>query len=115
MVRRRGSHARIRPHHRTDLLPQHPDDRPHVAHNLNAIRTSGGPFGGFVTQEEVDDGSVKIFVPEGFVEHAVSENVYAGTAMNRRAGYMYGAALARGPQGQVGGGLGQTLLSELSP
>ena len=28
-----------------------------------------------------------------------SENVYAGTAMGRRAGYMYGAALARGPQG----------------
>ena len=28
--------------------------------------------------------------------------------MARRAGYMYGAALARGPQGQVGAGLGQT-------
>ena len=38
----------------------------------------------------------------------MSENVYAGTAMTRRAGYMYGAALARGPQGQVGAGLGQT-------
>ena len=52
---------------------------------------------------------MRIFAPEGFIEHAVSENVYAGTAMNRRAGYMYGAALARGPQGQVGAGLGQTL------
>jgi len=38
----------------------------------------------------------------------VQENVYAGTAMGRRAGYMYGAVLARGPQGQVGCGLGQT-------
>ena len=28
--------------------------------------------------------------------------------MGRRAGYMYGAALARGPRGQVGAGLGQT-------
>ena len=28
--------------------------------------------------------------------------------MARRAGYMYGAALDRGPQGQVGCGLGQT-------
>ncbi len=28
--------------------------------------------------------------------------------MARRAGYMYGAVLARGPQGQVGAGLGQT-------
>ena len=49
-----------------------------------------------------------MIAPEGFVEHAVSENVYAGTAMGRRAGYMYGAALERGPQGQVGAGLGQT-------
>ena len=38
----------------------------------------------------------------------MQENVYAGTAMARRAAYMYGAALARGPQGQVGCGLGQT-------
>ncbi len=40
------------------------------------------------------------------MEHAVAENVYAGTAMTRRAGYMYGAVLERGPQGQVGAGLG---------
>jgi alkyl sulfatase BDS1-like metallo-beta-lactamase superfamily hydrolase len=68
-----------------------------------------GGVKGFVTQEEVDSGAVRIFAPEGFTEHAVSENVYAGTAMNRRAGYMYGAALSRGPQGGVGAGLGQTL------
>ena len=42
------------------------------------------------------------------MEHAIAENVYAGTAMTRRAGYMYGAALTRGPEGQVGAGLGQT-------
>ena len=53
-------------------------------------------------------GTVQVIAPEGFVEHAVAENVYAGTAMARRAGYMYGAVLARGPQGQVGAGLGQT-------
>lgn len=68
-----------------------------------------GGVKGFVSQEEVDAGKVRIFAPDGFMEHAVSENVYAGTAMNRRAGYMYGAALTRGPQGQVGAGLGQTL------
>jgi alkyl sulfatase BDS1-like metallo-beta-lactamase superfamily hydrolase len=34
--------------------------------------------------------------------------VYAGVAMGRRAGYMYGARLDRGPKGQVGAGLGQT-------
>lgn len=68
-------------------------------------------FGGvFAVTSEADAraGRVQIIAPEGFVEHAVAENVYAGTAMSRRAGYMYGAALARGPQGQVGAGLGQT-------
>ena len=49
-----------------------------------------------------------MLAPEGFVEHAVAENVYAGTAMGRRAGYMYGASLPRGPRGALGAGLGQT-------
>lgn len=62
---------------------------------------------GVTSQAEVDGGAVAIIAPEGFTEHAVQENVYAGTAMARRAGYMYGAALDRGPQGQVGCGLGQ--------
>lgn len=60
------------------------------------------------TQEDVDAGRVAVLAPEGFVTHAVEENVYAGTAMARRAGYMYGAVLDRGPRGQVGAGLGQT-------
>jgi alkyl sulfatase BDS1-like metallo-beta-lactamase superfamily hydrolase len=67
-----------------------------------------GGVKGVTTQEDVDAGRVPVLAPEGFVEHAVAENVYAGTAMGRRAGYMYGAALARGPQGGVGAGLGQT-------
>ncbi|MEV6967928.1 alkyl sulfatase dimerization domain-containing protein [Hamadaea sp. NPDC051192] len=67
-----------------------------------------GGVKGVVTEEDVASGRVPIIAPEGFLEHAISENVYAGTAMARRAGYMYGAALPRGPQGQVGAGLGQT-------
>ncbi|RFU82580.1 MBL fold metallo-hydrolase [Streptomyces triticagri] len=67
-----------------------------------------GGVKGVTTQEDVEAGRVPVLAPEGFMEHAVSENVYAGTAMGRRAAYMYGAALARGPQGQVGAGLGQT-------
>jgi len=63
---------------------------------------------GVTTQAEVDAGDVAVIAPEGFIEHAVSENVFAGTAMTRRAAYMYGTVLARGPQGQVGCGLGQT-------
>ena len=62
---------------------------------------------GVTTQADVDAGRVAVLAPEGFVEHAVQENVYAGTAMTRRAAYMYGTALHRGPLGQVGCGLGQ--------
>ena len=62
---------------------------------------------GVTTQADVDAGKVAIIAPEHFTDHAVQENVYAGTAMARRASYMYGAVLARGPQGQVGCGLGQ--------
>jgi alkyl sulfatase BDS1-like metallo-beta-lactamase superfamily hydrolase len=51
-------------------------------------------------------GDVPILAPAGFLEHAVSENVYAGVAMNRRATYMYGATLDPSPAGQVSTGLG---------
>ncbi|KAH0595208.1 hypothetical protein MHUMG1_06957 [Metarhizium humberi] len=67
-----------------------------------------GGVKGFVTEDQVHRDGIKIIAPEGFLEHAVSENVFAGTAMSRRAGYMYGAALPRGPGAQVGAGLGQT-------
>ncbi|WP_249522398.1 alkyl/aryl-sulfatase [Modestobacter marinus] len=67
-----------------------------------------GGVRGVVAQADVDAGRVPVLAPEGFAEHAISENVYAGTAMARRAGYMYGAALDRGPRGQVGAGPGQT-------
>jgi alkyl sulfatase BDS1-like metallo-beta-lactamase superfamily hydrolase len=53
-------------------------------------------------------GDVPIVAPEHFVEHALSENIYAGTAMTRRATYMYGALLPKGPEGQVTAGLGPT-------
>jgi alkyl sulfatase BDS1-like metallo-beta-lactamase superfamily hydrolase len=63
---------------------------------------------GVLDADDAAEGAVPVLAPAGFTRHAVSENVYAGTAMARRAGYMYGAALPRGPQGQVGAGLAQT-------
>lgn len=54
-------------------------------------------------------GDVPIIAPEGFMEQAVSENVYACTAMTRRSIYMYGAQLPKGPAAQVGCGLGQNI------
>lgn len=68
-----------------------------------------GGVKGVITQEQADSGEVLVIAPEGFTEHAVAENVYAGTAMARRAAYMYGAALPASEFGQVGAGLNQTL------
>ena len=51
---------------------------------------------GVVSPEDVAAGRVPVLAPEGFLEHAVSENVFAGTAMTRRASYMYGACCRRG-------------------
>ncbi|MEU8762686.1 alkyl sulfatase dimerization domain-containing protein [Streptomyces sp. NPDC048659] len=50
---------------------------------------------------------VEVIAPDGFLEHAVSENVYAGNAMQRRAQFMYGSLLERSEQGQVDAGLGK--------
>ena len=67
-------------------------------------------FGGVkgVTSQEAVDAGVPIIAPEDFLEPAIAENIYAGTAMARRSGYMYGAALDRSATGGVGAGLGQT-------
>jgi alkyl sulfatase BDS1-like metallo-beta-lactamase superfamily hydrolase len=91
------------------LYRGHRGDRPVVAviYTHSHVDHFGGVLG-VTTQADVDNGKVSVLAPEGFTEHAVQENVYAGTAMTRRATYMYGTLLARGPRGQVGSGLGQT-------
>lgn len=63
---------------------------------------------GVTSPADVDAGRVAILAPHGFIGHAVQENIYAGTAMTRRAAYMYGTLLERGMRGQVGCGLGQS-------
>jgi alkyl sulfatase BDS1-like metallo-beta-lactamase superfamily hydrolase len=62
---------------------------------------------GVITDEEVAAGDVEVIAPKGFMDHAVSENVYAGTAMQRRAAYMYGPLLTRDAKGLVDNGLGK--------
>ena len=91
------------------LYRSHRGDRPVVAviYTHSHVDHFGGVLG-VTTQADVDAGRVAVLAPEGFLDHAVQENVYAGTAMTRRAAYMYGTVLARGAQGQVGCGLGQT-------
>ncbi len=68
-----------------------------------------GGINGVTTQEAVDAGDVRIIAPEGFLREAVSENVIAGPAMSRRAGYMFGPLLPPGPLGHVDSGLGKII------
>ncbi|MEU4330946.1 alkyl/aryl-sulfatase [Nonomuraea dietziae] len=87
------------------LYREHRGDRPVTA--VIYTHSHADHFGG--VRGVVDQGEeVPVIAPAGFLEHAVSENVYAGTAMNRRSIFMYGAELPRNPTGQIGAGLGQT-------
>ncbi|MCA0208605.1 MAG: MBL fold metallo-hydrolase [Proteobacteria bacterium] len=70
-----------------------------------------GGVGGIVTPEQVRREKIRIIAPHGFSEEATSENVLAGTAMGRRALYMFGSILPPGPAGQVDTGLGPKLSS----
>lgn len=90
------------------LYREHRGDRAvsAVIYTHSHVDHFGGVLG-VTSQADVDAGKVAVLAPEGFIEHAVQENVYAGTAMARRAAYMYGTNVARGPRGQVGCGLGQ--------
>lgn len=62
---------------------------------------------GVITDEQVAAGDVEVIAPAGFMEHAISENVYAGNAMQRRAIYMYGLPLSRDEKGLIDNGLGK--------
>lgn len=80
----------------TGIIMSHP----HVDHY--------GGIKGIITEEEAS--LIPIVAPADFHEHAVSENVYAGNAMGRRAGYQYGAILEPGETGSlsIGIGMGQS-------
>ncbi|MCR5024116.1 MAG: MBL fold metallo-hydrolase [Lachnospiraceae bacterium] len=69
-----------------------------------------GGVEGIVSEEQVKKEGIKIIAPEGFEEHAVAENIYAGNAMARRASYQYGTLLGGGETGSlcIGIGMGQS-------
>ncbi len=66
-----------------------------------------GGVRGVVDEADVRAGKVAIIAPRDFMQHTISENVYAGNAMNRRLFYQYGLLLPASPFGYVGQGLGQ--------
>lgn len=46
-------------------------------------------------EEQIASGKIPVIVPEGFEDHAVSENLYAEPAMARRASYQYSGDIIR--------------------
>lgn len=68
-----------------------------------------GGIRGIVSEEDIEQNRVEIIAPEGFFEHAISENVIAGNAMMRRAMVMFGALISKDSLGMVGNGLGQVV------
>ncbi|RIZ60661.1 hypothetical protein KU43_07570, partial [Mesotoga sp. SC_NapDC2] len=57
-------------------------------------------------EEQISSGKVPIIVSEGFTEHAVSENLFVGTAMTRRAAYQYGVLLEKSERDSLSMGIG---------
>ena len=60
----------------------------------------GDHFGGVrgvVDEADVVSGKVKVIAPKGFLEAAISENVFAGNAMSRRLQWQYAIMLQRRP------------------
>jgi alkyl sulfatase BDS1-like metallo-beta-lactamase superfamily hydrolase len=89
------------------LVREHLGDLPVTA--VLSTHSHADHFGGIegvADLADVQSGRVRYVVPAHFVEESVSENVLAGNVMSRRASYMYGNAVAPGPQGAVGAGLG---------
>ena len=66
-----------------------------------------GGVRGVVDEADVKSGKVQIIAPAGFMEAAISENVYAGNAMVRRAMYQYGLLLPSSPFGHVDQAIGK--------
>lgn len=85
------------------LYRAHRGDRPVTA--VIYTHSHADHFGGVLGVVDADT-DVPVIAPEHFMEHAVSENVYAGTAMLRRGTYYGGGPLPVGPDGTVGMGLG---------
>jgi alkyl sulfatase BDS1-like metallo-beta-lactamase superfamily hydrolase len=89
---------------------QHLGDRPvsAVVFTHSHADHFGGALG-VLTADEARARAVPVVAPAGFIEEATRENVLMGTAMVRRAAYMYGSRLPRSPTGLVDTGLGKAV------
>ncbi|MBE9227986.1 MBL fold metallo-hydrolase [Phormidium sp. LEGE 05292] len=97
-----------------ELVNQHLGERPVVAvvYSHSHVDHYGG-VRGVVDEADVKSGKVQIIAPVGFMEHAIAENVYSGTAMTRRAFFQYGLLLPRSPFGHVDQSIGKNTAAGL--
>lgn len=65
-----------------------------------------GGAAGVISPEEAAARKVPIIAPAGFLKEAISENVIAGPAMSRRAGYVFGHLIGTGAQADISDGIG---------
>ncbi|QGZ65575.1 alkyl/aryl-sulfatase [Paraburkholderia acidisoli] len=95
-----------------DLYYAHRPKRPVIAVIYSHSHTDHfGGVKGVTSVEDVRAGRVAVIAPAGFMEEAVSENVLAGRAMDRRAQFQFGHTLARGACCQIDSGLGKNMPS----
>ena len=92
------------------LANQHLGERPvkAVVYSHSHIDHFGG-IRGVVDEAQVIEGVVQIIAPKGFMAEAISENVYAGNAMSRRAAFQYGRNIPSSPFGHVDSAIGKGL------
>ncbi|HVZ69341.1 MAG TPA: alkyl sulfatase dimerization domain-containing protein [Rhizomicrobium sp.] len=90
-----------------DLLFEHAPQKPVLAviYSHSHVDHYGG-VGGVISASDAAAGKVKVIAPEGFLEHAVSENIIAGPAMLRRSRFQFGLTLGHGPEAEITSGLG---------
>jgi alkyl sulfatase BDS1-like metallo-beta-lactamase superfamily hydrolase len=64
---------------------------------------------GVVDEADVVSGKVMLIAPEGFMEAAIAENVFAGNVMSRRSQVQYATLLERNPFGHVDQSIGKNV------
>jgi len=64
---------------------------------------------GVILPEDVAKRKIPVIAPDGFLEEAISENVFVGNAIGRRSAYQFGSNLERSVSGLVDTGLGKAM------
>lgn len=87
-------------------------ERPVVAVIIS--HSHGDHFGGIrgvVDEAALAAGEVQIIAPDGFVQAAISENLFAGNVMTRRKSYTYADIVPASPYGHVDMAIGKAVAS----